>query len=147
MIPVSLVTPSTSLAISSPNSVADLLQAGAGVLDRVVQERRAERLGVEPHPGADLGDPDRMGDELVAGAAQLVGVAVAGEVEGAPDRLAVDRRGGQRRVAVAAGALGGRRVELLDHGEEVAEELVLIAPAHGLLRRSRYRSASWCRAP
>ena len=36
--------------------VADLLEAGAGVLDRVVQERRAEGLGVEPHPGADLGD-------------------------------------------------------------------------------------------
>jgi hypothetical protein len=86
----------------------DLLQAGARVLDRVVEQRRAERLRVEAHPGADLGDPDRVGDELVARAAQLVGVTLASEVEGVGDRVAVDC---------------GRRVELLDHGEEVGEEL------------------------
>ncbi|HMB54547.1 MAG TPA: hypothetical protein VKU40_14620, partial [Thermoanaerobaculia bacterium] len=77
------------------------------------------------HPGADLGDADRVGDELVAGAAQLVGVAVAGEIEGAGERLAVDL---------------GRRVELLDYGEEIGEELLLL---YGLLRRSRYRVPSW----
>jgi len=66
-----------------------------------------------------------VGDELVAGAAQLVGVAVAGEIEGAGERLAVDL---------------GRRVELLDYGEEIGEELLLL---YGLLRRSRYRVPSW----
>jgi hypothetical protein len=85
--------------------LADLGQAGAGVLDRVVQQRRAERLRVEPHPGADLRHPDGVGDELVARAAQLVRVAIAGEVEGVADRIAVDVD----------------RVELLDHGEEVGE--------------------------
>jgi hypothetical protein len=70
-----------------------------------------------------LGDPYGVGDELVAGAAQLIGVAVAGEVEGAADRLAVDLR----------------RVELLDDGEEVAKKLVL---RYVLLRRSRYCRAS-----
>ncbi len=89
----------------------DLLEAGAGVLDRVVQQRRAERLGVEPHAGADLGDADRVGDELVAGVAQLVGVALAGELEGMRQRGAVDV---------------GARVELLDHREEVGEEPVLL---------------------
>ena len=94
--------------------VADLVEAGAGVLDRVVEQRRAERLGVEPHPGADLRDPDRVGDELLAGLAPLVGVALAGEGEGALDR----RRGRSARVAV-----GG---VLLDHGEQVAEQRALL---------------------
>jgi hypothetical protein len=44
--------------------------------------------------------------ELVAGAAQLVRVPVAGELEGSGDRLAIDL---------------GRRVELLDHREEIRE--------------------------
>jgi len=52
-------------------------------------------------------------------------VAVAGEIEGAGERLAVDL---------------GRRVELLDYGEEIGEELLLL---YGLLRRSRYRVPSW----
>ena len=100
----------------------DLLQVGAGVLDRVVQERRAEGLGVEPHPGADLRHPDRVGDELVARAAQLVGVAVAGEVEGVCHRGTVDGRDRGGGLAVGGGLARGRGVELLDHGEEVGEE-------------------------
>jgi hypothetical protein len=32
-----------------------------------------------------------VGDELVAGVAQLIGVAVAGEIEGVLDRDAIDR--------------------------------------------------------
>ena len=108
MIPVSLVTPSTSWAISSPNSLLDLLEAGAGVLDGVVQQRGAERLGVEPQPGADLRDLDRVGDELVARAAPLVGVALAGELEGALDGA----RSSGRRLR---GVLG-------DDREQVAEE-------------------------
>ncbi len=123
----------------------DLLEAGAGVLDRVVQQRRAERLGVEPHPGADLRHPDRVGDELVAGAAQLVGVAVAGEVEGAGHRGAVDRGHGDDgggAVAVGSAAIGaGRRVELLDNREEVVEEPLV---RYGCLCASRYwRASSW----
>ena len=113
--------------------LADLLEAGAGVLDRVVEQRGAERRGVEPHPGADLGDADRVGDELVAGVAQLVGVAVAGELEGVLERGAVDRRQGDRGVAAAVGGAVPRRavfargrVELLDHGEEVGEELAAL---------------------
>ena len=102
----------------------DLVEAGAGVLDRVVEQRRAEGLGVEPHPGADLGHPDRVGDEVVAGAAQLVGVALAGELERAADRLAVDL---------------GRRVELLDDREEVGEKLSLL---YRCLCRSRNRRHS-----
>jgi hypothetical protein len=52
-----------------------------------------------------------MGDELIAGPANLVGMAVAGELEGPRDGLTVDLR---------------RRVELLDDGEEVGEELSLL---------------------
>jgi hypothetical protein len=75
-----------------------------------------------------------MGDELVARVATLVGVAVAGELEGVPERVAVDRRDRERRVAgrgravavtVAADGVGRRRVELLDDREEVGEKLAV----------------------
>ena len=46
--------------------LADLLQRRRRVLDRVVQQRGAQRLGVEPHAGADLGDADRVDDEVLA---------------------------------------------------------------------------------
>ena len=78
---MSLVTPSTSAATSSPNSLAHLVERGARVLDRVVQQRGAQRLGVEPHAGADLGHADRVDDEVLAATAALVGVALAGEHE------------------------------------------------------------------
>ncbi len=90
----------------------DLLQARAGVLDRVVKQRRAQGFGVEPHPGADLRHAHGMGDELVTRLPHLVGVALAGEGEGAGHGLAVDRR---RLVLVLA-----------DHGEQVAEQAALL---------------------
>jgi hypothetical protein len=55
-----------------------------------VQQRRAQGLGVEPQAGADLRDLDRMGDEVLARLAALVGVALAGEREGTLDRRPVD---------------------------------------------------------
>ena len=71
--------------------LGDLLDRGARVLDRVVQQRRAERLGVEAQAGADLRHLDRVGDEVLAAAAALVDVALAGEGEGPLDGLAVER--------------------------------------------------------
>ena len=62
-------------------ALLDLLEARARVLDGVVQERGAEGLGVEAQTGADLRHLDRVVDELLAGAAALVGVALAGEGE------------------------------------------------------------------
>jgi hypothetical protein len=79
-----------------------------------------------------------VGDELVARTPHLIRVALAGELEGVRDRLAVDRRGGRGDPLVRPAARG--RVELLDDGEEVAEELVL---RYVLFSRSRYRRASW----
>ena len=60
--------------------LAHLLERGRGVLDRVVQERGAQGVGVEPHPRADLGHADRMDDEVLARAA------------------GADRRGARRRT-------------------------------------------------
>jgi hypothetical protein len=77
-----------------------------------VQQRGAQRLGVEPHAGADLGDADRVDDELLAGPAPLVGVVVAGEDEGLDDAGAVDRLGDLVGV-------------LLDDREQVGEQLAL----------------------
>ena len=112
--PVSLVTPSTSVATSSPKLLADLVERCARVLDGVVQQRRAQRLGVEAHARADLRHADRVHDEVLAGLAPLIGVVLAGEEEGVLDALAVDLDG--RVVGV-----------LLDDREQVAEQ-----PALGL---------------
>ena len=92
-----------------------LLERCARVLDRVVQQRRAQRLGVEPHAGADLRDSDRVGDELLAGLAPLVGVMHARVDERLLDAVAVDL---ERRVIRVI------RV-LLDDREQVAEQLLL----------------------
>jgi hypothetical protein len=45
-----------------------------------------------------------MGDELVTGVPQLVGVAVAGEIEGVLDRDAVDRGDRDGDAALAIGS-------------------------------------------
>ncbi len=92
--------------------LADLVQARARVLDRVVQQRGAQRRGVEPHAGADLRHADRMGDEVLAGLAPLVGVVLAREHERLQDLAAVDRLGDLVGV-------------LLDDREQVAEQLAL----------------------
>jgi hypothetical protein len=77
-----------------------------------VQQRGAQRRGVQAHAGADLGDADRVDDEVLAGDAALVGVVLAGEREGVQDGLAVDRLGD------LVGVLG-------DDREQVREQLVL----------------------
>jgi hypothetical protein len=92
--------------------VVDLVEACRGVLDRVVQERGAQRRRVQAHAGADLGDADRMDDEVLAGDAALVGVVLAGERERRQHGLAVDR------LDDLVGVLGHDR-------EQVREQLVL----------------------
>src|SRR4029077_16917198 len=104
-------------------------------LDRVVEQRRAQGLGVEPHPGADLRDPYGGGDEFVARVPLLVGVARTGEVEGALDLGAVDgRRHRHRGATEARNLLIRRRVELLDDREQVAEQLAVLYGNLGLWR-------------
>ena len=93
--------------------LAHLVEARRRVLDRVVEERRAERLRVQAKAGADLRDLDRVRDEVLARAAALVDVALAGEREGLLDRTALECLGAFVRV-------------LLDHREEVAEERALV---------------------
>jgi hypothetical protein len=78
-----------------------------------VQQRRAKGLGVETQAGADLGDLDRMGDEVLARLALLVGMALAGEREGPLDRVTVD-------LVVTVGRV------LANDRKEVAEQLPLV---------------------
>ena len=99
----------------------DLLERRRGVLDRVVQQRGAQRLGVEPHARADLGHADRMDDEVLAGLAALVGVVHAGVHERLLDPVAVDRDGGllgvlldDREQVAEQAPLGGRELGALD---------------------------------
>ena len=77
-----------------------------------MQERRAQRLGIQAQARADPRDPDRVNDELLPGTATLMGVVLAGEHERRADGLAVDRD--QRVLGM-----------LLDDREEVGEQLAL----------------------
>ncbi len=88
--PVSFVTPSTIAGDLLAEALAHLLDRGRGVLDRVVQERRAQRLRVQAHAGADARHADRMHDEVLARLAPLRGVVLAGEHEGVLHALPVD---------------------------------------------------------
>ncbi len=90
--PVSFVTPSTSWAISSPNSSRTCSIVTFGVLDDVVHERGGDRLVVEPQLGADLGGAERVVDELFAGAALLALVRLRGERERPCQKLPVNVR-------------------------------------------------------
>ena len=95
-----------------PVALADLVDRGGRVLDGVVQQRRAQRLGVQAHARADLRHADRVDDELLTRLAALVGVVLAGEAEGVLDPGPVDLDG--RVLGV-----------LLDDREEVAEQAAL----------------------
>jgi hypothetical protein len=72
-----------------------------------------------------------VGDELVAGVAELVGVTIAGEVEGPFYCGPVDRQAGRHDGATGPFSDGGvavlarGRVELLDDREEVGEKLTV----------------------
>jgi len=120
--------------------LADFPQAGGGVLDRVMEEGCAEGLGVEPHAGADLRHPDRVGDELVAGVAALIGVAVAGELECPLEPGPVDGRdrdrgaAGGETVPVAVAVFGRGGVELLDYRKEIGQKLLVLYRGFGLAR-------------
>ena len=92
--------------------LADLVEGRGGVLDRVVQQRGAQGRGVQAHAGADARDADRVGDEVLAGLAALVGVVLAGEQERLQHGLAVDL------VGDLVGVLG-------DDREQVGQQLVL----------------------
>jgi hypothetical protein len=52
-----------------------------------------------------------VGNELIAGAPQLVGVAVAGEIEGVLDRNAIDRvnRDGDVAAVTVGSSISARR--------------------------------------
>ena len=89
--------------------LADLLQARGGVLDGVVEQRRAERVRVEAQPGADLRRLERVDDELLARLSPLVGVALVREREGALERLA------GRGLAVHRAVLGRDREQVAEH--------------------------------
>jgi hypothetical protein len=67
-----------------------------------------------------------MGDELIARAAQLVSVTIARKLEGTGDRLSIDRYDRPRLVAVAVAAFAGLDIELLDHGEDVRQQLLAL---------------------
>jgi len=73
-----------------PELRANLLGADLRVLDNVVQQRRRDRLLVEPELRADLGRSERVVDERLARSPLLARVRVRGEPERAREQIAVD---------------------------------------------------------
>ncbi len=88
----SLVTPSTSRAMSAPNSALDVVERRDRVLDRVVQQAGDDRGGVELHPGEDAGDLDRVREIGVARGAQLRAMRLHRIDIGAVERVLVRLR-------------------------------------------------------
>ncbi len=85
-------------------ALLDLGDGVVGVLGNVVEQRRGQRLGVHLERGEVVGHRDRMGDVLLARAAELALVRGDGRVVGAADQGGVD----VRPVA------GGLRDDLVD---------------------------------
>ncbi len=102
--------------------LAYLLERRRRVLDGVVQQRRAQRLGVEAHPRADLRHADRMDDEVLAGAPALIGMVDAGVHERILDPVPIDHDG--RLVSV-----------LLDDREQIRQQPALDSRQLGALDR------------
>src|SRR5204862_4951254 len=91
--PGELRDPVDELGYRLVEELFDLLEIGARVLNRVVEQRRAQGLRVEAQTGADLRHLDRVGDEVLARAASLVGVAFAREGERPLNGLRIDLAG------------------------------------------------------
>jgi hypothetical protein len=72
----SLVTPSTMPRDMVAEQPLDLLRRGDGVLDRVVEDRRGDRLVIEMQVGQDARDFDRMAEIGVAAGALLAAMGV-----------------------------------------------------------------------
>ncbi len=113
-------------------ALAHLLDRRRGVLDRVVQQRRAQRLGVQAHARADPRHADRVHDEVLARLAPLVGVVLAGEHERVLHARAVDL---DRRSPPRA-----RRRSRTGRSAAAAPEALRLSAA-GLPRRDRGASA------
>ena len=111
--PGELGDPVDELGDGVAEQLLHLIQAGARVLHRVVQQRRTQRLGVEAEAGADLRHLDGVGDEVLPGAPPLVRVTLAGEREGTLDCFGVDLSRSLDAV-------------LLDDGQEVTEQGALV---------------------
>ena len=113
-------------------ALAHLLDRGRGVLDGVVQQRRAQRLGVQAHARADAGHADGVHDEVLAGLAPLGAVVLAGEHEGVLHAGAVDRDG---RVG---GVLGDDREQVAQQPPlRDAERLQVTGRGHARSTRDR----------
>ena len=91
---------------------AQLLELDVGVLDDVVQQRGRDRLLVEAELGADLRDPERVVDEVLARAPLLALVRALGE-----------RGTRARSVPVDVGQVA------LDLGDQLLDEVLVLLEA------------------
>ena len=87
-----LVTPSTSSAISSPNSRSRSLLGGVRVLEDVVQEPGRHRGHVHLEVDEEAGDLEGVGEVRLAGGALLALVGALRESVGALQQVQVGAR-------------------------------------------------------
>ena len=85
----SLVTPSTSMATSGPNSVFRSVEGVGRVLDGVVQQRGGQSGAAQAQFGEDGGYGHRVRDVRIPALALLPAVAALGHDEGALDEVEV----------------------------------------------------------
>jgi len=95
------VTPSTRCATSAPKRFLDAGEGILGVFDGVMEKRGSEGGGIEAHVREDVRDFEQMGQVRLAGAAELVVVALGGNLVGATDHPGIFGR------AVSCGAFRG----------------------------------------
>jgi hypothetical protein len=82
---VQLAEPVGDLGHLGPELLADLLQRQQALLERVVQQGGLDRHGVQAQVGHDRGHPQGVGQVRDARGPAAAGVALAGQLEGAPD--------------------------------------------------------------
>ena len=92
-----------------------------------MQQRRAQRLGVEAHAGADARHPDWVHDEVLARLAPLGGVVLAGEHERVFHALAVDL------YSRVGGVLGDDREQIVEQPPLELAQLCAATAASGVL--------------
>ena len=88
----------------------DLLGGELGVFERVVQDRRDDRLGVHAELGEDAGDGDRMRDVRLAALARLAFVGERADFVRAADARDLLGREINRKALFQPAHVGGRRV-------------------------------------
>ena len=105
---VSLVTPSTSNATSSPNWARNVIQRDFGIFNAVVEQAGADGAGVHADFSQQQGGAERMLGKGLAGLAHLAGMGARGEGIGLAHAVKLSLA--RRRLLAGIGGYGGKQL-------------------------------------